>query len=510
MNAHLSDNHDRPVLPGSARVDGTKRLTIPAMMMLTMLLAACAPGPHERELRSLWQQHDRQRPSDRQASPWLEQRRLPPETEAQGQSANTEGNTSDELPKEATFNDLVRYAMRHSPALEAAFLDWRAAIERIPQARSLPAPRLSFEGIIQQIDDDPEWIGERYALSQAFPWFGTLARRGDEAANEALAAERRFEAERLRLAYAVADAYAEYVYLERALAVKRQNVELLEELESAVRAMFEAGNIPHADVVRAELATEQLKDRLRTLADRAGPIAGRLNAALGRAARAPLPDPQPLPEPQMQEQEAQLLAQLAEQNPELAALDHESAARRDGVALARKDYYPDFTLGIEYARGADTRMGRMDGGGRDMLMGMLSLELPIWRQRLEAQQREALARFGRATHAVVDRRNELQADLRLAWYRYQDTTRRDQLFQQTLIPRAREAWESTEAAYGQGEVEFQATTQAQAALLELQLTHERIVTDRFRHLAEIHRLIGRTDFADHRLQAPAAKQADEQ
>ena len=110
----------------------------------------------------------------------------------------------------SVFADYIQHAFANSPKVRAAFDRWKAALERIPQARSLDDPTLSFEYFVQQIDT-------RYqvSLTQLFPAFGKLALREKSAAVEAEAAMHTFEAERVLLYDRVSKAFFEYYYLSR-------------------------------------------------------------------------------------------------------------------------------------------------------------------------------------------------------------------------------------------------------------------------------------------------------
>ncbi len=71
------------------------------------------------------------------------------------------------LDGNSTLDDYLHYAFSHNPGLRAAFDRWKAALDRIPQARFLDDPTLSFEYFVEQSDT-------RYqaSLTQMFPAFG--------------------------------------------------------------------------------------------------------------------------------------------------------------------------------------------------------------------------------------------------------------------------------------------------------------------------------------------------
>lgn len=453
---------------------------------LLMLTGCAGPLASERDAFERWHQLDEQtyrmqtRTSEGQPAEEREERRV----------------LVSALPDEPTLADYLRYAAEHNPGLQAAFEQWKAALERVPQARALMDPRLSYSYFVRE-----SMTQQTVSLSQAFPWYGTLRARGDVALEQALAAEQRFDAQLQAVRLRVKQAYAEYAYLAQALTVMQENHRTLQDLEAGAQARFEAGEVPYADVVRAGVAVEQALDDIHSLEARRPALVGRLNAALGRSANRRLPWPEPVTQVESPMDEAQLLAELGRRNPELQALQHEATSRSHAVRLARQNRIPDLMLGVEY-------MDMVPENMRDQVAVMGAIDLPIWGGRLDAERAEALAEFGAATRRQTDRQNELEAELRQAWYRFRDTDRQAALFEQTLIPMSTEAMEATEAAYGAGEAEFQAVTQAQTALQEMQLTYERAVADRFQALAQIEQLVGQSlmndDLMNDEAKAPRA------
>ncbi len=82
---------------------------------------------------------------------------------------------------------------------------------------------------------------QKFSLRQAFPWFGTLGAREAVAEQEAWAAYRRFQAEKLKLAFDVRKAYSEYYLLGRRIEIAMSTLDLLHGWESIGRTRFETG-----------------------------------------------------------------------------------------------------------------------------------------------------------------------------------------------------------------------------------------------------------------------------
>lgn len=409
-------------------------------------------------------------------------------------AAASSAATAQEQGALTDLDDCIRYAVANSPALEAAYQRWRAAVERVPQATALPDPRLGIGIVLDQVDDGARRMGERYSISQTFPWFGKLALRGDVAEQGALAEARRYEAARLEQVERVTRAWFEYAWLHSAAAIARENRDLVLRLEAVSRARYRAGSVTQSDVTRAQVALGRLDDQVRALEDLHGPARAALNAAMGRSALAPLPAPPPPSAHPLAElpprDDAAWLALARANNPELQAARHQLDRDARTIELARRDFYPDITLGVEYARDGASRMARMDGGGSDMVVGLVGISVPLWRGRYAAGVREAEARTAASKEEVDARALGLEAALQRALFDYRDGGRRLDLYGATLLPTARQAVMTTEAAYRAGGATFSDLVDTQRVLLEFELARERAAADRAAATARIRTLVG--------------------
>lgn len=434
------------------------------------------------------------------------------------------------LDGSSTLGDYLAYAALNNPGLEAAFNRWKAAVERVPQVTSLPDPRFTYRYFIREVETRVGPQKQALGLSQTFPWFGKLALRGDAAAEAANAERQRYEAIKLALFYEVKDAYFEYYYLGRAIEVVRENLELIEYLESVARARYRTAAASHPDVIRAQVELGKLEDQLSALRDLRGPIVARLNAVLNRPTEEDLPFPLKIVEESLVQSDAEVLAVMTDRNPELRALDHRIEQAAYEIELAKKEYYPDLTIGVDYTDvglpprspgqgfanpaalrsasrigggmgdlidgysiGRSFRRGNRPGdAGQDVWMVSLSMNVPIWRDKYAAGEREARARRLAAAGDRSQRENDLSASVKRALYEYRDAQRKISLYRDTLIPKARESIESTETAFRAGKATFLELVDAERSLLDFALSYERALANQGQWLAALDRLVGDT------------------
>ena len=393
-----------------------------------------------------------------------------------------------ELTDTSTLQDYLVYAAFNNPGLEAAFNRWKAATEQIPQAVSLPDPRFTYRYYIEQVETRVGAQEKAFGISQMFPWFGKLKLRSDAAAQAANAARQQYEAAKWKLFYQVKDAYYEYYYVGRAIDIIEENIQLLENFERVVRTRYTA---EHPDLIRAQVELGKLDDRLKTLKDLQQPVAARLNAALNRPPRASIPRPGQIQEESITLSDERILEMMAESSPQLAALRFDIARSKTQIDLAQKDYYPDVTFGVDFIDTSD-RIGPNPprDSGQDPVIAMVSLNLPIWKDKLDAGVRQARYQYNAAVHNQTEKLNMLNAQLKMVLYEFRDAERKINLYRDTLLPKAVESVKANEVSFRSDESTFLEVIDAQRIMLEFELACERALSGKAQRLAELEMLVG--------------------
>ena len=128
--------------------------------------------------------------------------------------------------------------------------------------------------------------------------------------------------------------------------------------------------------------------------------------------------------------------------------------------------------------------------GKDPVVSMLSINLPIWRSKYSAGVRAAGARYRSVIKEHENRNNSLVAEAKITLYNYHDSNRKVELYRDTLIPKARQSLNVTQTAFQAGKKDFLSLIDSQRTLLELELAYERAWTNRAKYYAQAEKLIG--------------------
>ena len=381
-------------------------------------------------------------------------------------------------------------AARNNQELAAALSTWHAAQQKVPQAGALPDPRLSAGVFARSIETRTGPQRARIGLSQTLPWFGKRDLKARMAARKADAMKAAADSIRLAVFQQVKDAYYEYAHAVQTERIIGENLELLRFLENVAGARYAAGKATYADILRIQVEAERLEDRRKTFADMRKPLAASLNAAMNRRVDDTLPSPPEVPVMIMDITDAKLFDGVRKNNPRLKAYDFALEEASAGIKLARKDYYPDTTFGVDYIITDPADNPAVDGSGEDPVMVSVSMNLPIWSGKRSAAVEENRDKLYSIRHGREDLEKKLLAETRRTLFQYQDAERKIVLYKDNLIPQAHQALSVTLEAFQSGGVTLSDLIGAEKALISLDLDYLTALARQAQQLARLETLYG--------------------
>jgi outer membrane protein TolC len=180
--------------------------------------------------------------------------------------------------------------------------------------------------------------------------------------------------------------------------------------------------------------------------------------------------------------------------PQLARQRSAIRASESRLELARREYYPDFTLGVRYGHRDEDDLGQ---SRQDFLSVMLSVEVPLYsgsKQDRQVSQRER--ELARSQYALQDERNRVLAAIATAASDYRRAAEKLELFGKGIIPQARQTVESMLAGYQVDEVDFLNLVRAQVTLLNYELQFWQSFTEANQSIARIVAAVGEENIHD--------------
>lgn len=384
------------------------------------------------------------------------------------------GDAKPDLPlltPDSPLADYLRFAMLNSPRVEASYYEWAAAVERITPARSLPDPRLTFSADIADTV-----MALMPGLMVDLPGPGKLRAAGDVMAAESRVSYFVFEREILRAALAVKTAYYRLHFLEETIRVQQETFRLLGDLEQLAQQQNAAGRATLQDVLRAQIARDQLETEIENLEDSRNALAAEWKSALGLGvADAEPPIPAAFEASSGNPEPDGLLATALARNPDLRAMEGDVLQAEASLALARKSGVPDFSFGLEADVKSDPLMFRPSA----------SVTLPIWRDKISAEIAAAQAGKRAAEARLSAEQVQIAAELASMLFMVREAVRNDALLREKLVPKAKEALDAARTGYVNNRATFLDVIDTQRLLLEFELAGIEARTQRELALASL-------------------------
>ena len=377
-----------------------------------------------------------------------------------------------------TIEDYLNCASANNAELKAKFEEYKAALEQIPQAKTLPDPRVTYGYATEKTDQQ-----STFEFMQEFPWFGTIRSRTDAASAFSNAASKKYEAKRLEIFNELKHWFYEYCFLHRSIEITTENIDLVRHFEQVARSRYSALTAMHPDIIKAQITLATMEDNIKTLNAYRLPLVTKLNSILNRPVIAELDWPNRPENKSVSLNFDMVYSLVIQNNPDIKALGYDIDAARSGRKLAEKRFYPDIGLGVS----VDAGMGR---NMESRVMPIISINIPIWRDSYKAGERQATAMINQTTKEKEQMQNTLAATAQQVLFEFEDSTRKIHLYGDILIPKSKEHLIASENAYQAGTVDFLALLDALQGLLDYQLLYERSLADNAQKLAELEMLTG--------------------
>ncbi len=393
--------------------------------------------------------------------------------------------TSDEsppaaLPAPLSAQVFTETVLARNASLEAMRQAVTAAVSRIKPAGALDDPMLSLSAAPRTFGSAMGASGD-IEVTQPLPWWGTLDARMQVARAQAEAAAHDLDALRLRLAALARGAYADWVFVHRALAVNAANQSVLGDLREIARVRYTTGQARQGDVLQADVDRAMLRQQRLELERNLTAVRARMNALLERVPEAVIPESVELPPVTALPAEA-ALAQRALAHPQLARLTAEEEVAQAQQRVAEKERYPKFGLTAGYNNMWSDPALRPTVG--------LSVTVPLDQGKYRAEIDAARAEARRAESTLQDQRAALLAELAAAYAAAKAAAQSVALYRDESLPLALTTLEVARTEYGSGLGDFLTVLIAEQHRLDAELGLARLQSEYFQRVAELERASG--------------------
>jgi outer membrane protein TolC len=394
---------------------------------------------------------------------------------------------SSQKPPDSLLQYLV-IASKNNPTVLQRFYEYKAALQKVPQVGGLPDPQLNVGVFIQPMElvDGKDLADLR--LMQMFPWFGTLKAAKDEMSLMAKAKFESFRDAKLEVFFDVKRTWNDLQRIQKEIQTSDKNMEILHTIERLTLVKFKAaptGGSPNllpgesvsagnsqtgqanpqgmqsmkggpgaqgssnsnqtssmltssmgsssngsglADLYRVQIEIGELENNISLLKNQQTTITARFNSYLNRSPVSPVQLPDELTPDSLGLSVLMVSDSMQLHNPMLWMLQYEQQSLEARKQMVTRMGYPMLGLGVDYSIISKSDMSTSSMNGKDMIMPMVSLTLPIYRNKYTAMRNEAdlLKTANKQNYQATS--NSLQTDYYSAVQLFKDSDRRMKLY----------------------------------------------------------------------------------
>lgn len=446
-----------------------------------------------------------------------------------------------------TLDEHLVTAAKNNPKLKAKYLQYQASLERIPQVGALPDPQVGFSFFLMPME---RYMGNQVgtiSVMQMFPWFGTLDAAKIEMSFMAKAKFEEFNETKSMLFYEVRTTWYSLQLLEKEIEIIKENIELLKTIEQIAITRFKTGsqngispenNSRNKDtqkpenpnngaasgmnmqekatqeksssnnmapmggmestvtgsnmlnVLQVQMDINEWQNNYHLLENRKIPLISRFNQLLSREKDSAVILPETILAQPMPVSIKELPDHIKNNNPILKMLEQEEAAYLAQSKMKQKMGMPMMSLGVQY----DIFNSREDSdstmNGKNMLMPMATVTIPLWRKKYKASIRESELMRQSVMEQKKDTNNQLMVNFEDALKEYKDASRREKLYQ-SQIELATQAYNILMAQYTTDGKNLDDVLKMQLQLLDYRFKYLNAIIDGNMAVATMERLMGR-------------------
>ena len=388
------------------------------------------------------------------------------------------------------LNNYLEIAAKNNPALKAKFNDYMAAMEKVPQVGALPDPSVAFGYFIQPVETRVGPQQFKLNLAQSFPWFGLLNAKEDVATEMAKALYEDFENTKSNIFFEIKTAYYNYYYIEKAIEITKENIEILEVFKRLSLVKIEAGTASIVDELRVELELNDLENQLALYLDTKDALQVKFNNLLDIDDSSAIIIPELLWQEEIPLDQLNMLDEIYASNHQIKSIEHKLNAFVNQEIVAKKQGLPKFNVGLGYTIVGENSGSTVANNGKDaFLFPQVGVTIPLYRKKYKALIKEAQYRQEAEISRKEDKKNTLSSLYENTYKDFNDGDRRIAL-NLTQSEIAKKVLDILIISYSTNSKDFEEVLRIERQLLKYELEHQKALTDKNAAAAFMDYLIG--------------------
>jgi len=362
------------------------------------------------------------------------------------------------------LDEYLRIAAEQNPSLRAKYNMYLASLERVNQQDVLPDPTVSFGYFISPVETRVGQQRMKFSISQMFPWMGTLKTKEQAAASVAKVRFEEFQGAKNELFLKVKTKWLALYELDKEIEIMEANLSIFRSYEPITKTKYESNLVSLADLIRVQIQIDDASTKVDLLKLKKKPLLSDFNTLLNRDLDIEI--------------DLDLAADLMVDNyqldsalvnqPEIRALNAKLIALDYELELVELNRKPNIGVGLDYGVVSKREDIAVPDNGKDILMPMISLSLPIFGKKNKSLKKEVGLKQESVKEALIAAQNDIRNSWTQTDYEIESANTVRDLYQKE-IEKTELLLKVLTTAYSNNNSDFEALLETQQRLLQLEL-----------------------------------------
>jgi outer membrane protein TolC len=272
--------------------------------------------------------------------------------------------------------------------------------------------------------------------------------------------------------------------------LQKENSDILSSYKQLATTRFKNDKGSMVDVIRVDIMIENTDTEIKLLKDLLQPLYVQFNKLLNR------PDSMLI----QVEQELDLIQvpldyrkdSLLANHPLLLSLDLKMQSAQEVEALSKKQGMPKFGVGLDYVFVGERTDMVVPDNGKNVIMPMVSMSIPIYRGKYKAATKEAQFNQEAIANYKTNAENTLVSNYEMAWYELDKARQLIELYNKQ-VSKTKQAISLLETAYSNSGKDFEEILRMQQELIKYQIAAATVTKAFYVALAKLDYLTSKTE-----------------
>lgn len=382
----------------------------------------------------------------------------------------------------------ISMAIEANPELQSVYYEYLSVAERVNQSGSIPDPTLTMAYGLSPVETRLGAQEAKFTVSQMFPWFGTSKSKKEAYTHIAEAKKEKFIASKNKVILDVKIAWYALYENNKRTQYTQQIMAILDMLEEVVISRYENNKAEMVSVLQIQMEKDELADKLLQFEEERRTLLTQFNLLLN----APVDHEVVLPDTlyPLQSPDLFILDTILANNPNIRALQARHSGSEEMVRLSKLNGSPSFGIGLDYSVISKRTDMDVPDNGRDVIMPMASLKLPIYRKKYKSAIVENTIISEGIKYNINQVENKIRLDYQKSRENYYDASRKTDLYV-SQMKKADQALQLLLTESATGNLQFDNILKMQQLLIKYSLLFEKANAKKLSAIATLEYLVAK-------------------